>query len=152
MTDQEAIKQAVDAFHNLSSDELAMLKELNSRIQNHKSPWGVSDGLEKNDSGRMEMPFVTNDPLIYEFIGFMYDHNLMPVFNWSEWNAGSKLFNSDDPTKYDNLDLETIIKIVYAASRRERFADGTLAWAFDSGRFSQLVNRLFELGIAHFER
>lgn len=151
MSDTEAVEQAVSAFYNLSSDKLAKLEEINSRIQNHKGPWGVSNDGQKNDSGRLEMPFVTNDPLIYEFLGFMHEENLMPVFDWTGWDEGSELFSSEDHTKYDNLDLETVLKLFYATSRKERFADGTLAWAFDSGGFLNLVNRLVELGVAHFE-
>jgi hypothetical protein len=123
MTDAEAIKESVEAFHSLSGDDVTKLIELNTKIQNHEVKWGV------------------NAPLIYEFLDLMHDKNLLPVFDWVKWSAGSDLFMSEDPTRYDNVDLETALKLIYAVTRKERFADGTLALAFETG-FPKLVNRL----------
>ena len=151
MTDNEVIKAAVDRFHNLSGRELSKLQDLNTKIQNHKGKWGTPEGGESTASGAVLMYWVDNDPLIREFIAFMEDNDLLPIFNWPEWDKGSDLFSSADPNKYDNIDLKTALKIVYAAIRKERFADGTLAWAFESGGFPKLVNRLVELGATQLE-
>lgn len=145
MTDTEAINQAVEAFNNLSSGDATKLEDLNTRIQNHKGKWGVPMGGEKTASGAIRIPWVQNDPLIYEFIDFMYDKDLLPTFSWTGQDKLSELFVSEDQTKYDDIDLETALKLIFIATRKERFADGTLAWAFESGGFSKLVARLVEL-------
>jgi hypothetical protein len=146
MAEAEEFKQAVEAFHNLSYEDTAKLKELNTRIQKHSAKWSVHKGGERNADGTIRMPWVQNDPLIYEFIDFMATKDLLPVFAWTEWDKGSELFTSEDPTKYDNIDIETALKLIYATTRKERFADGTLAWAFESGQFPKLVKRIVTLG------
>lgn len=145
MTDTEAIKQAVDSFHNLSGDDMAKLKDLDTRIQNHKGKWGIRRGGGEIAENTIEMPWVENSPLIDEFIGFMYDNNLLPVFGWTGWDEGLDLLASEDQNKYDDVDLETALKLIFIVSRKERFASGTLAWAFELGGFPKLVNRLVEL-------
>ena len=145
MTDEEAFKQAVDIFHNLSGEDTARLGELNSKIQSHSGKWGVRKGGDKMPDGATQMYWVENDPLIYEFLDFMDDKNLLIIFDLAKWDDGSKLFVAEDPTKYDKVDIETALKLIYAATRKERFNDGTLAWAFEFGGFVKLVNRLVAL-------
>jgi hypothetical protein len=142
MTDNEAIKQAVEAFHNLSGDDVTRLEELNTKIQNHAGKWGVPKGGDKNSDGSKQMQWMENDPLIYEFLDFMDSKNLLPFFEWMQWSEGSELFTSTDPAKYDNIDVETALKLIYTATRKERFHDGTLAWAFELGGFQKLISSL----------
>lgn len=73
------------------------------------------------------MPWLQYDPLIFEFLGFMDDKGLLVIFKWTKWNEGSELFESEEPTKYDNVDVATALKLISTASRKERFAEGTLA-------------------------
>ncbi len=99
MTDINATKQAIDGFYNLSGDDTAKLIDLNTRIQNHTDEWGVK--ATPDDNGVINMPLVRNDPLIYEFIGFMHDKILpTPMFDWTKWSEGSDLFTSKDPTRH----------------------------------------------------
>ena len=144
MTDKDSEK-AVEAFSNLSGEDIKKLEELNVKIQSHNSKWGVRKGGEKNTDGTIEMPWIENDPLIYEFLDFMDANGLLIIFNWSEWDEGSKLFTSEEATKYDNVDISTALKLISTASRKERFAGGTLAWAFELGGFPKLIDRLLEL-------
>lgn len=151
MTDTEEIEQAVVAFKNLSVEDVAALAELNTKIQNHYGDWGLHKGGEKNADGSIQMPWVESDSLIWEFINFMNDKHLLPVFEWMNWSEGSDLFISTSATKYDNVSIETALKLIYAATRKERFADGTLAAAFESGGFPILVSRLTSLSVQHHE-
>ncbi len=139
------VKQAVEAFNDLSDQDTAKLKELNTKIQNHEGKWGVLKGGEETARGSIKMPWVENDPLIMELLEFMYDKGLLGIFNWKEWDEGTKLYKSEDQSKYDNIDLETSLKLIYAVYRQDRFADGALASAFESGGFPKLVDRLVKL-------
>jgi hypothetical protein len=141
----QTTEQAINVFNHLSYKDRSTLSELNQRIQTYNGEWGLHKGGERNADGSIEMPWVQNEPLISEFITFMQEKNLLPFFEWMKWGEGSKLFMSTDSTKYDNIDLETALKLIYAATRKERFADGTIAWAFKSGGFPKLVNRLVDL-------
>lgn len=145
MNDMQGIEQAVEAFNNLSQEDKTALAELNDKIQAHSGKWGVQEGGEKNTDGSIQMLWTQSDPFAWEFINFMQDKNLLPFFEWMDWKEGSELFSSKDKNKYENVDLETALKLVYAVTRKERFADGTIAWAFKDGGFTSLVNRLIVL-------
>lgn len=145
MSDEQSIQQSIDAFNNLSDNDLVKLRELNVKIQNHTGLWGTRRGGEKNDKGSTQMPWIEKDPLIYEFLDFMDDRSLLPVFAWSKWKEGSNLFESDNAIKYKDVDVATALKLIYAATRKDRFSDGALVWAFESGGFVQLVSRIASL-------
>jgi hypothetical protein len=142
MNDMQDIKQAVKAFEELSTEERTTFADLNKKIQIYDGEWSIHKGGDKNADGSIQMPYVQSDPLIWEFINFMQDKNLLPFFDWVKWHEGSELFTSTDENKYETLDLETALKLIYAAIRKERFSDGTIAWAFRTGGFTKLVNRL----------
>lgn len=144
MIDEESIKRSVDTFNSLSGDDVETLRELNAKIQNHTGKWGTHKGGEKNPDGSIQMPWIDKDPLIYEFLDFMDSRNLLPIFDWSEWDEGSELFTSEVPNKYDNVDVTTALKLIQAAVRKDRFGEGTLVWAFESGGFAQLINQLVD--------
>ena len=93
------------------------------------------------------MSYTQNDPLITELIfDFMGEKGLIILYVWDEWNdSHAELFESEDQTKYDSIDLRTALIIVGAAVRKDRFAGTALTWAFESGGFPQLINRLVEL-------
>jgi hypothetical protein len=145
MTDEGEINQAVELFNNLSGEDTATLKELNTKIQNHTGKWGTQKGGDRTASGSIEMPWIEKDPLIYEFLDFMDDKNLLPFFHWADWDEGSELFTSEAANKYDRTDIATALKLIYSAIRKDRFGEGTLVWAFESGQFTKLINRLVEL-------
>lgn len=142
MTDEQSIQRSVEAFNNLSDDDLVKLRELNVKIQNHTGSWGTQKGGQKNENGSIQMPWVEKDPLIYELLDFMDSRSLLPVFAWSEWKEGSALFKSNDANKYDDVDIATALKLIVAVMRQDRFADGTLVAAFESGNFVKLIDRL----------
>jgi hypothetical protein len=139
------LEDAVEFFNTLSNEDVAKLKKLNSRIQKYDGKWGERKGGDKLPDGSTESYWIDNQSLIYEFFDFMNDKNLLPFYDWFNWNEGSDLFLLDEPNKYNSVGLETALKLLYAAKRKERFADGTLVWAFESGYFPKLINRLVTL-------
>lgn len=142
MSDEHSIQQSLDAFNSLSGDDVARLQTLNTKIQNHTGAWGIQKGGERNADGVVEMAWIDKDPLIYEFLDFMDDKGLLPIFAWSEWKEGVELFESNNPNKYDTIDVAKALKLMYTVTRKDRLGDGALVRAFESGGFVQLVNRL----------
>lgn len=147
MNDVVTAEQAIEAFHNLSAEDKAKIAELNSKVQNHEGPWGERLSGEKIGEKTYREPWVKADPLINEIlIDFMYDKGLLIHYVWSHWSDDlAKLYDSEDPTKYDEVDLKTALILMSAAVRKGRGAGGSLTWAFESGGFPKLINRLTEL-------
>jgi hypothetical protein len=145
MNDNQTTNEAIEAFYKLSDKDTAKLKDLNKRVQNHQGKWSKRMGGEEVAENTIEMPWIQNDELIMDFVTFVYDRGLTIVFNWKDWDEGGRLYKSEDQTKYDNVDLETVLKLITSLIRQDRFADGSLAWAFESGNFPKLINRLVEL-------
>lgn len=146
MIDEQTTDQAIRAFDNLSGDDTAKLKDLNERIQNHKGKWGKRMGGEQIADNTIQDYRTANDPLISEFIDFMYEKGLIILYVWDDWDEShAKLFESEEQTKYDSIDSRTALILVSAAVRKERVASGSLAWALESGGFPRLVNRIVEL-------
>jgi hypothetical protein len=139
------MNDTVNAFKNLPDEATKQLTNLNSRIQKHSGPWGESRGGDTDENGVMQMPWWEQNPLIGEFVKFMYDNNLIVNFDWGSWDKGREWYKSTDETKYDRLDVETALKLITAVVRNDRFHDGTLVNAFESGAFPKIINRLAEM-------
>lgn len=136
---------AEENFRNLEQGKKEELLDLNDRIQAHTGPWGEELGGEENADKSIQMPYYAWDPLIHEFVEFMYKNNLMVGFNWGSWEQGREWFRSEDQNKYKNLNIETALKLLTAVIRNDRFVEGALVHAFKTGELPKIINRLPEL-------
>lgn len=104
-------------------------------------------GGEKIGEKSYREPWVKADRLINEIlIEFMYDKGLLIHYVWDHWSDDlAKLYDSEEPTKYDDVDLKTALILTSAAVRKGRGGGGSLSWAFESGGFPKLINRFVEL-------
>lgn len=141
----EGIEQSLEAFNTLSDDAVKQLADINNRIQSHEGSWGKTKGGEKDENGVIQMPYVLKDPLIQEFLEFMYDNHLVVVFDWGQWQEGRDWYKSENAEKYNELNAETALKLLTAVIRNDRFNEGALVGAFESGDFPKIINRLVEL-------
>lgn len=141
----ENIEAYVSTFRNLVPEDLAHLQDINRRVQNNSDPWGIQRGGEPGVDGVIEMPYREKNPLITEFVTFLYEKDLVIAFNWSEWEAGREWYKSDDDTKFNKLDVVTALKLLTAVIRNDRFNEGALVSAFESREFPKIINKLTEL-------
>ena len=71
-----------DTVKNLSDDDWRQIEELNSQIQSHHGSWGKMEGGEKDESGAIQMPYASPDPLVHKFLELWYDKDLVVPFDW----------------------------------------------------------------------
>ncbi len=145
MDEAKNIQQAVDNYRNLSKENLEALRTINARIQDYVGEWGKLHDNERTESGVLIMPWVEQYPLIQDFASFMYENNLMVKFSWTEWQEGREWYALDDDSKYDKLDTETALKLLTAVIRNDRFNDGALVRAFESGDFPKIIKKLITI-------
>lgn len=53
---------------------------------------------------------------------------------------------------HGDIEVEPTLKLTYTATRKERFADGSLVWAFEAGGFPKLIDRLVSLRMQRDEQ
>jgi len=145
MNDRISIQESVDAFKRLSSDELKSLRDINDRIQGFKGKWGIYHESKQTESGALTFPWVEQEPLIQEFVQLMYEKHLVVKFDWPNWQEGRDWYVLQDDSKYAKLDVETSLKLLTAIMRNDRFNEGALVNAFDSGTFPKIIQNLITI-------
>ncbi|OYW43868.1 hypothetical protein B7Z28_00520, partial [Candidatus Saccharibacteria bacterium 32-45-3] len=133
------------SLKKLTDEDWQQIEELNSQIQSHSGSWGKMAGGDKDGHGVIQMSYASPDPLVDKFLEVWYDKHLVIPFDWSEWDEGREWYASTDASKYDSLDTETALKLLTAVIRNDRFNEGALMYAFESGAFPKIVNKLVSL-------
>lgn len=145
MDEAKNIQQAVDNYQNLSKESVEALRTINTRIQDFNGEWGVRHENERNEAGMLIFPWAEQEPLIQEFVSFMYENDLMVKFAWTEWQEGRDWYALDDENKYQQLDIGTALKLLTAVVRNDRFNEGALVWAFEDGSFPKIIQKLITI-------
>lgn len=127
------------------ADYLSELRALVDSIDAHKGPWYKDGGGQELEDGVIEMPYVETDPLASRAMKFLYDNNLIQAFDWGNWEEGRSFFTKEDPSKYNNLDQEWVLKLLTAVARNSRFNEGAWADLFESGDAQKLFKRLLQI-------
>lgn len=135
----------VSKFQTLSNTDIETLHSLNQRIQSYNGKWGERHSGKKLESGANTLPYTEQSEPIQEFVQFMYDKDLVINFDWSKWQEGRDWFASEDEAKYQDLDIETSLKLLTAVIRNDRFNEGALVRAFEDGTLPKVVERLIAL-------
>jgi hypothetical protein len=136
------IQQAVDNYRNLSKENVEALRTIYARIQDYVGEWGIHHNNERTESGVLIFPWIENYFLIQDFTSFMYENELIVKFSWTEWQEGRDWYALDDDSKYVNLDVETALKLITAIVRSDRFNEGALVNAFETGVFPRIIQKL----------
>jgi hypothetical protein len=84
------------------------------------------------------------DPYFYsektsEFIKALYENNFIQAFDWSQFNTLEKVEN------IENADIDTLIKILTAYVRADRFSSGSIANLIKKGYLLRILYRLKEI-------
>ena len=138
-----------DPIANLTDEDWREIEHLNARIQSHAGPWGGWGGSQEISPGVRQMPFAEPDPLVWEFEQSWYRwHLVLTDLNWPAWSEGRQWYSAPDPAKYDRLDRLTALKLLTAVIRNNRFNEGALMGAFESGDFPKIIDRFVRLRTA----
>jgi hypothetical protein len=82
-------------------------------------------------------------PVIQKFVDSAYELGLIVDFDWPKWDDGRKIAHNED-FNFDSIDVPTKCKLITAIIRNDRFYDGVLISAFESGlilKILQSINR-----------
>jgi hypothetical protein len=100
--------------------------------------FGEYQGSEETKEGEYTFPACFNGPIITRFLDIAYEMPIIIGFNWGAWDEGREMARNPD-FDFNTIDIPTKCKLITAIVRNDRFHDGAMIEAFESG----LMLRLF---------
>ena len=89
------------------------------------------------------MPFVSYDPIVDSFVEAAYSHAwVLKAFDWPTWAQSAEARSlRDDEAAIRNATPEQLARLLTVCIRQDRFVEGALMEAFDSGLILRIVER-----------
>ena len=89
------------------------------------------------------MPYVRFDEVVTHFIKISYKDNCLdPTFKWGEWASTSEAAElRDDPAALASAGAKDLSRLLTVCIRQDRFVEGALLDAFNSGLILRIVQR-----------
>jgi len=111
-------------------------------IENFSGTW-VEHHIEKRGATLCDGG-ATNAAPIMAFGSALHESGLLIRFDWPSWQEeAARLY--DDPSLISQANLETIRRLLTTHIRKDRFCQGHLACACESGHIVAVLKRLKEL-------
>jgi hypothetical protein len=124
-------------------DRLAGLAAFLPVFQSPGFEFGHWGGGEKTTGGATQMPYYVLSDEAAAFVQAAYDFGwVLPSFDWSAWKDTPEAMRlRDDPDALAAASAEQRTRLVTVLIRQNRFVEGGLASAFDSGLLTAIVAR-----------
>lgn len=106
---------------------LELIPEIEASLQ-----FGEWKGGEEIEDGVHTVGWCDPQPVVTRFRDAVYEIPVMIAFNWSRWNEGRVIANTEG-FDFDTVDIVTKCKLITAIVRNDRFCEGALVSAFESG-------------------
>jgi hypothetical protein len=96
----------------------------------------------QDQNGVLTMPWFSMSPEALRFHEVLYDYGYVREFDWNEWARTEEgIALRDDPQAIENADEDQLARLLTALARADRFSDGVLHDAYDSGLLARIVAR-----------
>lgn len=104
---------------------------------------GEWNAPEKSSEGYFHMPFVNFSPTVVRFIEAAYASGwVLADFDWPEWAQSSHAMRlRDDPDSIFQADARDLFRLLTMYIRQDKFVEGALLEAFDTGLIKRIVRR-----------
>ena len=133
-------------INSLKRSDFKPLLDLIPKIQ-ATSWFGKLKGGNKDKDGSILMPYYEENVVVDLFRSIAYDIPIIIPFDWGKWEKGREIINNPN---FDckTIDIATICKTITTIVRSDRFCEGALISAFESGLILKLLvsieNQLME--------
>lgn len=104
---------------------------------------GVEQGGEYDGTGVITWPWIDYSRDVLAFVQALYDHGWVVSFDWGSWQDEAEQILAGDGV--ERADVETLRRLLTLISRKDRFCEGFLATAFESGWIVRILRRLNRL-------
>ncbi len=123
----------------LTQQEWQILLDLIPEIEN-TSQFGEWKGGTRADNSFVA-PWCEASPIVGKFLEAVYGIPIIVGFDWMGWAEGRDILSSKD-YDFDSLDLVTKCKLITAIVRSDRFSEGELVSAFNSGLILRMLKSI----------
>ena len=108
-----------------------------------ESTSSFGEGPEENerDDGTWVLLSCLKAPIVSKFVESVYAIPIIIDFDWSAWDEGRGLAHDED-FDYDTTDLVTKCRMVTAIVRNDRYCEGALVSAFESGLILKILKSI----------
>jgi hypothetical protein len=103
--------------------------------------FGEYHGSEEIKEGEHTFPVWFNGELINRFLDMAYEMPIIIGFNWGAWDEGREMARNPD-FDFNSIDIPTKCKLITAIVRNDRFHDGALIEAFESGLMLKILTSI----------
>lgn len=133
------------------ADSRALLRRLRRLARYRPALEGRMDfgswaGGQRLDDGSIQMPWFAFSDEAQAFIQSLNAAKWVQPFDWMAWLStpeGRRLMS--DPSEVEDASTEQLTRLVTALVRQDRFAEGALAEAYESGMLAAIARRAEEL-------
>jgi len=125
---------------SLTKSDWKPLLDLIPKIENTEK-FGEMKGGEKDKDGFISMPYYETAPVVSKFLEVVNNMPLIIDFNWTSWEEGKKMLR-DENFDFDSIDIPTKCKLITAIVRNDRFHEGALVSAFESGVILKILKSI----------
>lgn len=130
----------IETINGFSKNDWKPLLDLIPEIEKTNN-FGEMKAGEKNEEGISIMPYWVESTIVSRFHQTVYDLPIVIGFDWGSWNEGRKIVH-DKNFNFNSIDIPTKCKIITAIVRNDRFCDGALVSAFESGLVLKLLKSI----------
>ena len=134
---EENYKEKIQSFTALDWKPLLELIPIIEKTEE----FGELDGEVKIEDGVMILPHENQHEVVYLFQDIAYKMPIIIDFDWGSWDEGRRMF-SDKDFNYDSIDIPTKCKLITAIVRSDRFCEGALVDAFESGQILKILKSI----------
>ena len=135
--DKNNYKEKIYAF---TPQDWQPLIELIPKVES-TSKYGEWAGREKDKKEIIQFPYCIQAPIVSQFLKIAYSLPIIINFDWGAWEEGRKIASNED-FDFDTLDLPTKCKLITAIVRNDRFCEGALVSAFESGLILRILKSI----------
>lgn len=133
-------KNCKDKINALTHQDWQPLLALIPKIK-ITSTFGVWSEGNKDEEGVFHVPYCVPAPIVSQFLRVVYAIPIIINFDWGVWDEGRKIA-SDEDFDFDSTDLITKCKLITAIVRNDRFCEGVLVSAFESGLILRILKSI----------
>jgi len=125
-------------YNTIDHSALQLLLDQIPLIKN-TSKFGEVVIPDNDKGGVISFPCILPAPVVSNFAHIV--DKLVPAFNWMEWEDGKTFLNNTD-TKYADLNLDTLCKLLAVINRIDRFNEGYLIARFEDGTVLKILEAI----------